>query len=56
METKDTLPIVIVVILALVLVVFLIRKNQKDKKHLNPDAENKVEENRMNKESDREST
>lgn len=56
METKDVLPIVIVVILALVLVVFLIRKNRKDKNHLNPDAENKVAENRMNREHNRDST
>ncbi len=56
METKDALPMVIVVILALALVIFLIRKNRKDKKYLNPDAENKVEKNRMNKERDRENT
>jgi preprotein translocase subunit YajC len=56
METKDALPIVMVVLLALVLVIFLIRKNRKDKKHLNPDTENKVAENRMKKERDREST
>jgi heme/copper-type cytochrome/quinol oxidase subunit 2 len=56
METKDVLPIVIVVILALALVIFLIRKNRKDKKYLDPDAANKVGETRMDKEHNREST
>ena len=44
MQGKDMLIIVIAVIAALVLIVFLIRKNRDDIITLNPDAEDAVEE------------
>jgi len=50
MDTSNIIIIVIVGIAALALVIFLIWKNQQDKKTLNPDAEDSVEETITDKE------
>jgi LPXTG-motif cell wall-anchored protein len=47
MEKNNIIILVIVGIVLIALVVFLIRKNQKDKKLLNPDAPDSVEETHM---------
>jgi hypothetical protein len=54
MENINTPTIVIVIILALALVIFLTIKNQKDKKALNPDTPDAVEEDRTEAEQERE--
>ena len=50
MTTSNIVTIVIVGIAALALIIFLVWKNQKDKKTLNPDAEDSVEETMMDQE------
>ncbi len=50
MDTATIKTIVIVSLIALPLIIFLIWKNQKDRKALNPDAGNAVEETMMDKE------
>lgn len=50
MEIANIITIALVGIAALVLVAFLIWKNQKDKKTLNPDAEDSVTETIMDQE------
>lgn len=53
MNTADIVTIVLVGIAALALIIFLIWKNQKDKKALNPDAEDSVEETIMDQEREK---
>jgi FtsZ-interacting cell division protein ZipA len=53
MSTANIITIVLVGIAALALLIFLIWKNQKDKKALNPDAEDAVEEIMMDQERDK---
>lgn len=53
MNTANIITVVLVGIAALGLVIFLIWKNQKDKKTLNPDAEDAVEETMMDQERDK---
>jgi FtsZ-interacting cell division protein ZipA len=53
MNTANIITIVLVGIAALALIIFLIWKNQKDKKALNPDAEDAVEETMMDQERDK---
>jgi multisubunit Na+/H+ antiporter MnhC subunit len=50
MTTSNIITIVVVGIAALALIIFLVWKNQKDKKTLNPDAEDSVEETMMDQE------
>jgi len=52
MNTVNIITIVLVVLAGLASVIFLIWKNRKDKKALNPDAENAVEETMMDQHSD----
>jgi len=54
MENVNITAIVLVIIAALVLVVFLVKKNQKDKKDLNPDAQEAVAEEKTEQENERE--
>jgi len=54
MEEVNIAVIVFVIIAALVLIFFLIRKNQKDKKSLNPDAQDAVDEEKTEEENKRE--
>ena len=51
---SNILAIVIVAAIAITIIVMLIRKNQKDKKLLNPDAQDSVEETMMDHERRRE--
>lgn len=53
MNTANIITIVFVGIAALTLIIFLIWKNQKDKKALNPDAEDVVEETMMDQEREK---
>jgi multisubunit Na+/H+ antiporter MnhC subunit len=53
MSTANIITIVLVGIAALALIIFLIWKNQKDKKTLNPDAEDAVEETIMDQGRDK---
>ena len=55
MDTANIMVIVLVGIGALALIIFLIWKNQKDKKTLNPDAEDSVEETIMDQERNKDS-
>ena len=55
MDTANIIMIVVVGIAALALVIFLIWKNQQDKKTINPDAEDAVEETMMDQERRKES-
>jgi FtsZ-interacting cell division protein ZipA len=50
---SDKLIIIIVIAAAIVGIVFLTWKNMKDKKTMNPDAQDSVEEEMMDKERDR---
>jgi len=54
MDEMNVAAIVLVIIAALVLVVFLVKKNQKDKKGLNPDAQEAVTEEKTEQENERE--
>ncbi|MEO5648488.1 MAG: hypothetical protein ABIR03_01040 [Ginsengibacter sp.] len=47
MEKTEIAIVVLVIIAAIALIIFLACRNQKDKKSLNPDAPDAVEENRM---------
>lgn len=53
MNTANIITIVLVGIAALALIIFLIWENQKDKKAVNPDAEDAVEETVMDQERDK---
>ena len=55
MDTASIVTIIIVGVAGLALIIFLIRKNQKDKKALNPDAEDAVEETIMDQERNKDS-
>jgi hypothetical protein len=55
MNSTNIITIVLVGIAALALVVFLIWKNQKDRKKLNPDAEDSVEETIMDQQRKKDS-
>jgi hypothetical protein len=54
MENINTPTIVVVIILAVAIIIFLAVKNQKDKKELNPDATDAVEEEKTENEQHRE--
>ena len=54
MDYINTPTIVIVIILGLALIVFVTVRNQKDKKDLNPDAQEAVEEEKTDAEHERE--
>jgi hypothetical protein len=49
----DKLAIILIIAAALVLVIFLILNNIKDKRIMNPDAQDSVEEEIMDRERDR---
>ena len=53
MEYVNTTTIAIVIILGLALIVFVTVKNHKDKKDLNPDSQNVVEEEKTDAEHKR---
>jgi len=55
MNTTNVFVIVIVGVALLALIIFLIWKNNKDKKILNPDAEDAVEETIMDQERNKDS-
>lgn len=50
MITPNTTAIILIVLTALIIIVLLIWKNKEDKKVLNPDAEDAVEESKMDHE------
>ena len=54
MENINTPTIVVVIKLAVALIIFMIIKNQKDKKKLNPDAPDAVKEERTETENHKE--
>lgn len=54
MSNNNILALIISLAIAIVLVFLMIRKNQKDKKELNPDSENAVELRRTDEERGRE--
>jgi hypothetical protein len=47
MDEMNTLTIVIVIIAALAVIILLVLKNKKDKKEINPDANDVLDEQRM---------
>ena len=53
MNTANIITIVLVGIATIALIIFLIWKNQKDKKALNPDAEDAVKETMMDQEREK---
>jgi len=55
MDSTTIITIVLVAIAALALIIFLIWKNKKDRKTLNPDAEDSVEETMMDQERNKDS-
>jgi hypothetical protein len=50
----NTLTIVLIIITGLAVIIFLVLKNKKDKKIINPDAQDSVDEVIMEKNRDRE--
>jgi len=54
MDTTTIITVILVGIAALSLIIFLIWKNKKDRKKLNPDAEDSVEETIMDQERNKE--
>lgn len=54
MENVNIPTIIFVILGALVLIFFLAKKNQKDKKDLNPDAQDAVEKEKTEQENERE--
>jgi hypothetical protein len=50
MNKSDIIPIVLIVLATLVVIILLIWKNKKDKKLLNPDSQDSVEETMMDHE------
>ena len=56
MSSDNLWVLVLGIIAAVALIVFLNVKNQKDKKDMNPDADDAVEEKRMDGERDKEKT
>lgn len=55
MNIGKTVTIILVVVAALGLIIFLIWKNNQDKKKLHPDADNAVEETKMDQFHDKDS-